>query len=162
MENNIEKQKNIARLIRIIFYSICISCALYFLLKGEDSPYDFSTSGGSGERPFRERDVSTFTYYMVWPESERNYVSKIEYDYLPLYLMLHGYTDLSDQDIDSIRSGKLNLTIDLPVTLTEKMKNNMIKAMVFVFLILIIGTIDVLSFFQKKKNARKLISPADR
>lgn len=72
MENNIDKDKNIPRLVRIIFFSIYIFCTLYFLLRGEDSPYDFSTSGGGAERLLRERGVSAHTYYLVWLKSERN------------------------------------------------------------------------------------------
>lgn len=106
---------------KILLCSLCAAFALFFLLKGEDSPYDFSTTAGL----FRVRNVSVYTYYFVWPQSKRDSIGKIEDAYLPMYLWINGYSNYSLPDLEKlVLDPHVVWNKALPRTLTELMKRN--------------------------------------
>ena len=60
-----------------VFLAACVLCAGFsaaFLLKGEDLTY----YGFASETSFGTRGVSAYTYYFVWPESQRETVAQNE------------------------------------------------------------------------------------
>ena len=157
MQNNVEKPKRMFPWGRILLYGIFIFFALFFLLKGEDSPYDFSTNAGV----FRERGISAYTYYFVWPESKRVSVDKIENAFLPMYMMLKGYPDMSKQDIDNIRHHDpghqyydQNQTLIDPWTLKDQMEHNVNITLVFFGITVLIFIVDFFVNYLGKKSQR--------
>ena len=155
MQNNIENPKHKLLWGRIFIYGVLIFSCLFFLLKGEDSPYDFSTSAGL----FRERGVSVYTYYFVWPESKRVSISKTEDAYFPIYLMLNGFSGLSSKDIDSIKNHTSTLILDgftVPATLKELMKRNLSITVILISIAILLFIFDVFFNYLNKKS-KKLV-----
>lgn len=77
--------------IKLMLCCLWITVALFFFIKGEDSPYDFFTMAGEVQ-VFRERGISAYTYCFVWSKSRRDYVSKIEDGSLSEILIRRGYS----------------------------------------------------------------------
>jgi hypothetical protein len=143
---------------------VCGAFALFFLLKGQNSPfaamsYSFldAKSGEIQQYVLGEYDVSAYTYYFTWPQSNRDHESKMEDAVLPVYLQSHGYTLvlMSSEDIESIKAGRIILDRPLPASLSELMARN-IRIAAILGLAATLGLIaGVFAYFQNKNQRNK-------
>jgi ankyrin repeat protein len=118
----------------------CSVFAIFFLFKGEDSPYDYVTSHDKQWYVFRERGVSAYTYYLVWRKSQRDYVREGEEYGLALYLIARGYPSSM---IPSIISHEVSIANQkLPTTLPELVERNTSIATVLIVVAMFLGFIN--------------------
>jgi len=126
----------------------CSVFALFFLFKGEDSPYDYVTSHDKQWYVFRERGVSAYTYYLVWPKSQRDYVREGEEYGLKLYLIQRG---VSISVIPLVMNHEVSMVDKLPATLPELLERNIGIATALIVMAMFLGFINTVVNAESEK-----------